>query len=962
MKILKYLTTKIAIILSVSVILSTTTSFAQEYKAIPLTGPQIFTGNVVDLLDPICGSPTCGGTITECSYLSYIELGVGPLNDPDATYLAGDYTLDVDISVNYVNSNGNLVLGDLHSLQVQFDKDGGTFVNKDRVLLDGGYNINVQIQSINYQDPTGASMNAADIPTSVALYPGIITERFEPLDPLSNNASIDYPNTGFDYFIDLDWGEISGAKSYDLEWTWVDDELIVTSSDEYNFKYNSTRINTENSSYRISNVYRKGILVARVRGVGHVNNCEEEIKTIWNLPNTDNLSALQVDDFLPLNGHREDFNWQHSRVYAEQGKHKDVISYFDGSLRSRQSISRLESDGHAIVAENYYDHVGRATVQSLPTPFIQESSRTGYAENIDYYDNFNTHGGTPYNREHFEKDDPTCLSTPDDMDDTSGAGRYYSSNNPITGAHQAYLPDANGFPFSQTIYTQDQTGRVRFQGGVGNTHQIGNGHETKFYYGVPEQQELDRLFGNDVGYAQYYEKNLTVDANGQVSISYLDNKGRVIATALAGDSPDQLDKLPSFDEALNFFTVNSNLSELNEPSNEGTAGAALSITKQFPVSADGTTYTYDYTLTPQDFTDSLCAPTICFDCAYELVLVVYDECGNVVMGDEASVKIDPSLIIDNTCEVNQDYSPTALSQALNIGSYGLNKKLTLDAAAMNEYEKLYLDAYTCTETAVEIFEDLISNADLEGCVDANCLSLCTSVILVGDYANDLEGYKTALTACLEEKIADGSCTRTQVEDIGQCAILRKMLIADLSPFGQYGTIMNAENEIQQFDLPCTSIYAADNIFGISYDEINYGGITVEVNGVNQSPKNLNLSQFAAYFEDSWIDVMLPHHPEYPYLVWCESVNAISETFDDNLIKYTAQEALDSGYLNPLGVFPNIVGYDIGGAGTMITPGALVLGMSIGPLSRRDEYFDGFSKWFGTTILFDLGCSLYDCIV
>ena len=127
-----------------------------------------------------------------------------------------------------------------------------------------------------------------------------------------------------------------------------------------------------------------------------------------------------------------------------------MINYFDGSLRSRQTVSKLESEGHVIATESVYDHVGRPVVQAMPAPFILGDI---YAQNIDYYDNFNMSGGVPYNREHFEiGEDADCSIVPDAMD-TSGSGQYYDPSNTITDGHQAYVPDAAGYPFSQTIYT-----------------------------------------------------------------------------------------------------------------------------------------------------------------------------------------------------------------------------------------------------------------------------------------------------------------------------------------------------------------------------------------------------------------------------------------------------------------------------------------------------------------------------
>ncbi len=898
---------------------------AQEYNIPPLNGTAITNGATMNLIDPLCDDPDCDMLMTTCAYQSYIELGVGPLEDPSIIYASGTYNLEVSIVVDYIDNDINEppVIGESHTLSVQFNKEGGVFKNKDRVILEGGYDILITIMSVTYTDPAG-NTSTINIPNAAYLQPGIITGRFDPIDPTVNNSTINYPTANFENFIDLDWTAIPGADFYDLEWTWVDSELNNQDIDEVNFKFNSSRINTENTAYRISNIYQTGKLIARVRGIGRLDDCETFIPTIWNLPDlVEDYLDLPVGEILSLDGHREGFNWQHSRTYAEEGKHKDVISYFDGSLRSRQTVSRIESDGHAVVAESYYDHVGRPVVQAIPAPFILGSN---YAQNIDYYDNFNTSNGVPYNREHFEKEDPSCLSISDAMDD-SGSGQYYSPSNTITDDHQAYLPDAKGYPFSQTILTQDQTGRVRFQGGVGDVHTLGAGKETQYYYGIPEQQELDRLFGNDVGYKAYYEKNLVVDANGQVSVSYLDNKNRVIATALAGTSPLQLDALASQSDPLNTFNILSNLSDLNTPENEGTIGTTLTINKQVLVSENNTSYTFDYTLTPQDYNDEECAPSACFDCAYELKLVVYDECGDIVMGSETPISIPIDMTnIDDDCEDNGIYT-LSLNDNLDIGSYGLNKKLSLDPTIMNTYEELYIEAYECAESIVEIFNQLIMDADLEGCVDAACLGLCTVEIDIQEYTNDLDAYKEALINCIKDKIEAGDCTQNQIGDISQCEIFHQTLLDDMSPFGQYGTVTNANNEIQRSGLPCTSFYAESNIFGLSYDDISYGTIMVEINGVDLSPAALNLSQFVANYEESWGEFFLDQHPEYVYLDWCEVVNATSETFDGNLLDYDAEEAESAGYLNPLGHNANTIGYTIGGATGTIVAGAHVSGMN-----------------------------------
>ncbi|WP_315815571.1 hypothetical protein [Paraflavitalea speifideaquila] len=134
------------------------------------------------------------------------------------------------------------------------------------------------------------------------------------------------------------------------------------------------------------------------------------------------------------------------------------------------------------------------------------------------------------------------------MDTTSGASRYYSPANELRdSSFNQFIPDAKGFPYTETEYLPDNTGRISRQGGVGETFRLGSDHESRYYYGTPDQRELDALFGTEVGDYTHYFKNMARDANGQYSVTYVDMKGRTIATALAGTPPDsiKLDKLPS---------------------------------------------------------------------------------------------------------------------------------------------------------------------------------------------------------------------------------------------------------------------------------------------------------------------------------------------------------------------------------------------------------------------------------
>lgn len=201
-------------------------------------------------------------------------------------------------------------------------------------------------------------------------------------------------------------------------------------------------------------------------------------------------------------------NWQVTTNFAEEGKKKEVISYFDGSLRNRQSVTKINSDDNVIVGETVYDHQGRAAVSILPVPVLDENCPSPTTPPIKFYPNFNQNqNSTGYNKIDFDIDVADCETAVEPMFDGSGASLYYSPNNPKQDAHQQFVPDAHDYPFTVIEYTPDNTGRIRRQSGVGEDFKLGSGHETKFFYGKPDQLQIDRLFGSEVGYASHYKKH-----------------------------------------------------------------------------------------------------------------------------------------------------------------------------------------------------------------------------------------------------------------------------------------------------------------------------------------------------------------------------------------------------------------------------------------------------------------------
>ncbi len=204
--------------------------------------------------------------------------------------------------------------------------------------------------------------------------------------------------------------------AYELEWTYIDDYQLNVSTGvksykfdsnpvEYDFRKNSTRVQLESPFYQIPLIYEHGAIVFRFRMLRPKIN---DYKTIeygpWTLGDYGTLSPgssyqpFEKFAYLIQSPHSNDsLNWQYTINFAEQGKYKHVINYFDGSLKDRQTQTKINSNANNIVAvEKVYDYEGRPSIVSLPTPVSQE--------NLYYRNDILTHFTTnkPYKAADFD--------------------------------------------------------------------------------------------------------------------------------------------------------------------------------------------------------------------------------------------------------------------------------------------------------------------------------------------------------------------------------------------------------------------------------------------------------------------------------------------------------------------------------------------------------------------------------
>ncbi len=716
-------------------------------------------------------------------------------------------------------------------------------------------------------------------------------------------------NTAVNGEYEVSWPVETSADEYDVEWHYVEKSALDaglynmsttnTAIDVQKVFKDAARVSIKGSKYSIPMLYDDlGTLFFRVRAVQYLNNQFTYISN-WSSDYSGGLGRFNYT------GHQNNLNWQATTSYAEDGKRKSVIQYFDGTLRGRQTVTKDNSRDATVVAETYYNKQGAPAIQILPAPTLnriikytplinQVSINNGGAELIkSIYD-------TVINPADF------CATGMPKMHNTTGAAQYYSPNNPnaAKGMHQA-IPDADGYVFSETKYEQDNTGRVLEQGGVGAAYQIGSGKTTKYFYGGTSPEELDAIFGTEAGDASYYRKNIVQDPNGQVSVSYADMHGRTVATSLAGDPPTTLNALSNF--SVDAVTTRSFIKGNNNIIN----GNAIELTDALVVEKAGT-HKFTYSLTPEVLTLQNCNNSnICYDCMYDLNITISSSCyepawngttltikkNNISLAD---LDVNCNVAIKPKIEVNTDVF-------LNVGSYTVTKSLTISEAAIRNYtDNVFLPNNVC-----KTFEQ-IKNEQVD--IVTSMINCKAPEIQTPKYA----AYKETMLNQLNP--SGGIYARYPIDENTP---------DKFNIFGAYATPSNKfPNRILNYQYPLTPYLNTDNSPSLIYSR----ELQKEV-----SPEDLSPEEFAANFKLSWSNSLLPMHPEYCLLQKHESLEAAyiyGETMEG--VK-TYKKAKEDGFLDPLKFGANSIGH---------TYGRLICNLSLNyvpdlPIfrkSRIDQYY------------------------
>ncbi|EDM35226.1 hypothetical protein PBAL39_13377 [Pedobacter sp. BAL39] len=839
----------------------------------------------------------------------------------DEQAISRDFSCKIALKIEYFSVAGQTVptVIDSVKLNVNYSKQSGAvYKNIDTYKFKDGFQVKVTILDISSPE------FGTELPPVLQLNSHILIDRkylFKPFLFIGVNGQFNSAggkmqrlgsgsttNNGNQLL--LSWSLVQGAEEYDVEWVTIDEgsewaKLAKDMTDnspsllddqlDAVFRNNATRITTHENNYLISLLYNAKYIAVRMRQVQYdLEGIRLEGQWFYKQDNTNTYSIW------PLSWHEPTMNWQYEAAFAEEGKKKEVVSYLDGTLRGRQNVTLNNSDDVAVVQENVYDQFGRVAANILPAPVKETALTTQY---LHYFKGFNKNlSGNNYNFN--DLNNANCEPFPNALSTSSGAGKYYSGQNQFINdkLYNKYIPDAEGYPLSVTQYTADNTGRIKLQGGVGPVFQPGipgESHTSKNYYGKPEQWELDRIFGNDAGYAEHYLKNMVVDPNGQISVSYLNAAGKAVATALTGKVPANVDSLDS-------RTIpKSQITHLLKPDQFKFSGTDLKLTATttFLAAVTGAdTLGYDVEQLISFYPGGAFEP--CSNCYYDLTITVTDDCGNPVYRNVEPVKIGSATSKPAQTGIFADRFPININQ---IGEYYVTFEFALSRDVIEHFTNEYVTEgqtrgvlkqqsdfilqYLQASSFDDCFSDCKTAVSRLGSKGAFTAMVKAKLAALGDASNSYDVYISTLYDGLLVRATalQASCATVT----SPCDVYRTPMLIDVSPGGQYAMIDSAGNLLE----PLTNVLSLYFRHG-AFDELSKGSPIYQANlitkddGTVTSPYDINftIADLIKYWRPEWAEQFIVFHPEYCKLLFCME-NSASSSWDEQLQETVAEADL-----------------------------------------------------------------------
>ncbi len=853
--------------------------------------------------DQLVSNPSLSHFFTK-SVQNYVFVGV---NHDTNVVVPSAYVYNVALTVwcfNYA-SPGTPVAKNI-TLQVSYDPDSGVSYTDANIYKFSGYHkLIVEVTSI--KDTSNNMILRSDLPKNFYVMSTVVVERYDDV------AFTIYPwgttiNGG--KTLNVTWGTSTNSSlgctgtvtsnnlkpmEFELEWLYIDDytyniynngvdgtpgfSFNGSSTISYNFEHNSTRVRLTENSFDIPLIYEHGAIVYRVRALrpDYSNDYKTVIYGGWNLPNTGtvNLSHKCHAYFISTPHANDDLNWQYTINFAEEGKYKHVINYFDGTLRSRQSQTKINTDnGYVIAVDKIYDKEGRESIQTLPTPIQQDV--LNYNSNLS----LNTATGNPYKSSDF---DGIACSTPDSiapLSDLALAKKYYSPLNPDKGVYERFVPDAKGYPFIQSVYSPDNL--LLWQGGAGYENQLWNGHSTRHEYVRATQSELNSLFGSEAGNFVHYPKQVTTDPNGQTSFTIHNPRGQAIASGLIG-IPDTLetpiDVLPDYDTGFaDCFSIA--FTDQNKTSN------SLFIESPFYGEKNGI-YSLQYKVNIPAYNTG-CDGKYLWAKAY-YTYAATDDCGAPQIPATSGVIGKDSVLNSN---VAMDLSGAAVESWLQKGKYLASKKLSFSRPEINVNVRQFVkdnepDCYNdehyfvreTVEAAAFPCKDL-KYVDTTNPCEAKKRQMMDDLTPGGKYAkygtiaeylanggfnnSSLNSYGAISKSFRADKADSNSIFRAYMLGCTMCGYPQwdPGSVRSFPDHGYYSYVHPYQDTVGLVNLPAS----------VWKDGVQYTNI-----------QRLPLDSFIYIFNDTIAEALLPLHPEYCKLLLCDGS---LEEYENELKGYT----------------------------------------------------------------------------
>lgn len=325
----------------------------------------------------------------------------------------------------------------------------------------------------------------------------------------------------------------------------------------------------------------------------------------------------------------ENRNYIYSRIFTEENKVKEVMTYANGLQQVKQQQTYLPSKNTRIVTQTVHDASGRPALNTMPIPvpnsvinsyipqFIKPAGSADVPYSASHFDSY----AKIYAPDKIKQGNTSYLNTPL----MTEAADYYSDRN-----SDLNVPSADGYPFQRTLFTNDGTDRPVIQTGVGKTHMIGQnsnpiqnsilqpegdggGKVIKTDYATASDEELVKLFGIEAPKGENVMKTVTTDQNGVSSISYTNFNGQVIATSLVLKDNDNsgvlkpLGNEPNMSSSLNKDIITNN--SKNDTS--------LTSSKRIVVTKDNSALNIYYKYSNTDI-----QPCVDNACAFDLYVIV----------------------------------------------------------------------------------------------------------------------------------------------------------------------------------------------------------------------------------------------------------------------------------------------------------------------------------------------------